>query len=886
VVDSNRVDSDRVDRGWTATGSVLPLPQPGLLPSPPTLTTPPRTIKQVHVKAPSEAAATALLQLINTGKLGVSLKPIPWPTSSSSSSHEYLPAAEVFSSNRATAADMAAVSDVVATPLWRRHGVDQQQAAAGGDGEAATPAADEGDEGEGEDAATAPPDPSAALLPSRLVSFLAGTLAPQLLHRHHHRSHSHHQAASTADMQLWRLRIGVTQTAFNQAATEPQDPARRPWQQSLLAVAAWLAPHWGVVGGAGSSGLEVQEEEGEADVGDGEGGEGEPADGAAAGPSTSAAAAAAGLPPAGPGRSARHPPTDTAAAAATTAAAPQEFDASVLYAWAKPSGLEPRIAEADVPAALLPKLRPYQARAVRWMLERERSPRTPVGLVGRSTGGTSSSSSSSDDGSDDEQQDGNEGKADGGALHPLWRRVQVLPGGFARCFYINPFSGLVTDQRFLAPPPVRGGIAADEMGLGKTVELMALLLVNRFQPPGSSNQPGTEDQQQQQQQQQVKEEQELDQEEEEEAEEGEDQEEYAPLQPTTKPGAHAGGACAECGGPIDPRATAPRLTQEHLQQERQRRAQSQTAARRPPSSATTTQQRRRRGPAPKARTALRGRGEAGVKRRAAAVKKSKRQRRVWDSDSSGDEDEWQEEEDEQIAAAEEEWVPSDDDDSDWEGGGRRKKKRAAVPHRGGRGRGGAPAGGGAGGGGRSGGGGRRSGGSSQGAAAAAAAAPPPAAAAPPPTAATQAGTRVSARQAARAGVAAAAATTAAAGDVTVDEPQPAPARQRRARTTIPGNAADEEDKGEKDGRHSAPPPPPAAAATTRGTALCGACLRRAALQSVEEPCGATLVIVPPSILPQWWAELHRHVRPGSVRIAVYAGQVRGWGGLEAGPVCL
>jgi hypothetical protein len=59
----------------------------------------------------------------------------------------------------------------------------------------------------------------------------------------------------------------------------------------------------------------------------------------------------------------------------------------------------------------------------------------------------------------------------------------------------------------------------------------------------------------------------------------------------------------------------------------------------------------------------------------------------------------------------------------------------------------------------------------------------------------------------------------------------------------------------------------------RGPSLCGSCLRQAALQSVEAPCGATLVIVPASILPQWWAELHRHVRPDSVRIAVYAGQV-------------
>lgn len=49
---------------------------------------------------------------------------------------------------------------------------------------------------------------------------------------------------------------------------------------------------------------------------------------------------------------------------------------------------------------------------------------------------------------------------DSPGLHPLWREVKTLDG---KTFYFSPFSGLLSLERFAAPPPVKGGILADEM---------------------------------------------------------------------------------------------------------------------------------------------------------------------------------------------------------------------------------------------------------------------------------------------------------------------------------------------------------------------------------------------------------------------------------------
>jgi hypothetical protein len=444
---------------------------------------------QVEVQAPSEAAAAALLQLLASNKLGASLRAIPWPGGSGSGSlpppaarataanhhqhHHHLPAARVFRSSHVAEAALAAAGDVVTLPV--ACGGDGDGGLAGATGRVAAPAEDPagtGDvttqrhqqEGGEEDEAAAAgdlaeegslEDPSDPLQPSRLVSFLAGTLAPQLLLQHGGSSAGEGEAAGTEGLQLWRLRLGVTRQAFGQGAATALDPARRPWQQWLLAVASWLAPQWGVVPPANARD-EEEDDEGEAGGGAREAGQeaAAAAGGEAAGPSTSAAAATAAPSPPTSAGTAQQP------APAAAASGQPEFDASVLYAWAKPSGLEPRVLQAEAPPLLLPTLRPYQARAVRWMLERERAPVHPAGLFGRGGGkedggdGYSSGNSSSE--SDGEEEGEAEAGGGGGVLHPLWRHVRVLPGGFARRFFLNPFSGLVSKWQFEAPPPVRG----------------------------------------------------------------------------------------------------------------------------------------------------------------------------------------------------------------------------------------------------------------------------------------------------------------------------------------------------------------------------------------------------------------------------------------------
>lgn len=62
-------------------------------------------------------------------------------------------------------------------------------------------------------------------------------------------------------------------------------------------------------------------------------------------------------------------------------------------------------------------------------------------------------------------------------LHPLWRQIETLDG---RTFYLNPFTGRLSRQRFAAPGAPPGGILCDEMGLGKTVELLACIAANPF----------------------------------------------------------------------------------------------------------------------------------------------------------------------------------------------------------------------------------------------------------------------------------------------------------------------------------------------------------------------------------------------------------------------
>ena len=98
--------------------------------------------------------------------------------------------------------------------------------------------------------------------------------------------------------------------------------------------------------------------------------------------------------------------------------------------------------------SLLPKLRPYQVNAVRWMVFRET------------------------------QGDAEEVKD---LLHPLYKKVILSAPNETledKTLYYNKAGGHFVQEKpfnYLCPP---GGILADEMGLGKTVEILSLMLTH------------------------------------------------------------------------------------------------------------------------------------------------------------------------------------------------------------------------------------------------------------------------------------------------------------------------------------------------------------------------------------------------------------------------
>jgi len=132
---------------------------------------------------------------------------------------------------------------------------------------------------------------------------------------------------------------------------------------------------------------------------------------------------------------------------------PRELDIGKLFHMIRPDNTRRGLENSIVPAQLTATLRPYQKRAVRWMLEKERFFETST---------TESN--------------------------------QVLENLF--CSYLSsdgqpfkycPFNGefvldVTKDNATVKETPdstrVLGGILADEMGLGKTVEVLSMILVN------------------------------------------------------------------------------------------------------------------------------------------------------------------------------------------------------------------------------------------------------------------------------------------------------------------------------------------------------------------------------------------------------------------------
>ncbi|KAL6896865.1 hypothetical protein ACP4OV_007437 [Aristida adscensionis] len=193
-------------------------------------------------------------------------------------------------------------------------------------------------------------------------------------------------------VESFRVRVELMAQAFS-ACESLLEVARHPWRKSLMNMMAWLRPE--VTTSAAIYGLQ-------------------------------------GL----------VLPTDGGANADFAPKSDSQFDLAAFYEAIKPSANAEQL-EGEL-ADLLPQLRPYQLRAAKWMVQREK---------------------------------GNIPHKEYVHSAPYCVPVDFVHNN-SRMFY-NPFNGNVSLQPEPSPPYVFGGVLADEMGLGKTVELLACIFAHR-----------------------------------------------------------------------------------------------------------------------------------------------------------------------------------------------------------------------------------------------------------------------------------------------------------------------------------------------------------------------------------------------------------------------
>ncbi|XP_039128220.1 LOW QUALITY PROTEIN: E3 ubiquitin-protein ligase SHPRH [Dioscorea cayenensis subsp. rotundata] len=198
---------------------------------------------------------------------------------------------------------------------------------------------------------------------------------------------------------LFRVRVEILRNAFN-ACESLLEIVRQPWRKSMINVMPWLRPE--VTSSEAIYGITLSKEE-QAEVN-----------------------------------------VETTDNGSNNNSG---FDAAGFYDVIKPSKEEPMLEE-RLPD-LLPQLRPYQLRAVYWMLQQEKR-----------------TCETSDE------------KIQSELFAPFSVAVTFLEK-HSRMFY-NPFNGNISLHPESSKSLISGGILADEMGLGKTVELLACIFANRM----------------------------------------------------------------------------------------------------------------------------------------------------------------------------------------------------------------------------------------------------------------------------------------------------------------------------------------------------------------------------------------------------------------------